>query len=146
MDDVVTFHRADTAAPWSDFAGLLDQRGLSLPPLAVDTLQINITKTCNQACRHCHVDSSPARTEKLSRAGVEKCLEILAAHPQIKSLDITGGAPELHPDFDWLVSEAVKLGRHVMVRHNLTVQFDGHPQTKRARSIFRSSTHGIVSR
>ena len=65
------------------FDALLDQRGLKLPPLSVETLQVNITKTCNQACRHCHVDASPARTESMSRAGIEKCLEILAAHPQI---------------------------------------------------------------
>jgi radical SAM/Cys-rich protein len=116
-----------------DFGALLRERGLSLTPLSIDTLQINITKLCNQACRHCHVDSSPARTEKLSRAGVEKCLEILAAHPQIRNLDLTGGAPELHPDFDDLVVEAVKLGKHVMARHNLTVQFDGNPQTKESK-------------
>jgi radical SAM/Cys-rich protein len=60
---------------------------------------------------------------------VERLVQILAAHPGIRKLDITGGAPELHPDFDWLVAEAVKLGRHVMSRHNLTVQFDGNPQT-----------------
>ncbi|HWU67755.1 MAG TPA: arsenosugar biosynthesis radical SAM (seleno)protein ArsS [Stenotrophobium sp.] len=112
-----------------DFATQLRTHGLALPPLAIDTLQVNITKLCNQACRHCHVDASPARTERLSRAGVEKCLEILAAHPQIRTLDLTGGAPELHPDFDEFVERAVALGRHVMVRHNLTVQFDGHPGT-----------------
>ena len=117
-----------------DFVRLLQRHALDLSPLAIDTLQINITKLCNQACRHCHVDSSPARTEKLSRAGVEKCLEILAAHPQIKNLDITGGAPELHSDFDWFVEQAVKLGKHVMVRHNLTVTFDGNPQTKESKS------------
>ena len=66
------------AAP--GFEALLARHGLSLSPLSVETLQVNITKTCNQACRHCHVDSSPARTEKLSRAGVEKCLDILARH------------------------------------------------------------------
>ena len=112
-----------------NFDGQLAARGIDLAPLSVETLQVNLTKLCNQACRHCHVDSSPARTEKLSRAGVEKLLGILAAHPQIKKLDVTGGAPELHPDFDWMVVEAVKLGKHVMVRHNLTVQFDGHPTT-----------------
>jgi radical SAM/Cys-rich protein len=112
-----------------DFEAELSRRGIELPPLSIETLQVNITKTCNQACRHCHVDSSPARTEKLSREGVEKLVEILGRHPQIRNLDITGGAPELHPDFDWLVGEATALGRHVMVRHNLTVQFDGHPQT-----------------
>ncbi len=117
------------ADPRYDFEAVLRTRDMALPPLSVETLQLNITKLCNQVCRHCHVDASPARTEKLSRAGVEKCLEILARHPQITKLDITGGAPELHPDFDFLVREAVQLGKHVMVRHNLTVTFDGNPQT-----------------
>jgi radical SAM/Cys-rich protein len=120
---------AAVADPRHGFEQALATHRLELQPLSVETLQINITKLCNQACRHCHVDSSPARTEKLSREGVEKCLDILARHPQIRNLDITGGAPELHPDFDWLVIEAVKLGKHVMVRHNLTVTFDGNPQT-----------------
>ena len=127
---VIPLRQVPATAPSKyDFDTLLRERGIELPPLSVETLQINITKLCNQACRHCHVDSSPARTEKLSREGVEQCLDILARHPQIKNLDITGGAPELHPDFDWLVTEAVKLGKHVMVRHNLTVTFDGNPQT-----------------
>ncbi|MCI0750004.1 MAG: arsenosugar biosynthesis radical SAM protein ArsS [Nevskiales bacterium] len=126
---VVVPLRQEAAPGRYDFNRLLESRGLSLPPASIETLQVNITKTCNQACRHCHVDASPARTEKLSRAGVEKLLDILTRHPQIKNLDITGGAPELHPDFDWLVAETARLGRHVMVRHNLTVQFDGHPHT-----------------
>jgi radical SAM/Cys-rich protein len=112
-----------------DFNQLIRYRELDLKPLGIDTLQVNITKLCNQACRHCHVDASPARKEMLSRAGIERCLKILHDHPQIKSLDITGGAPELHPDFDWFVTEAVKLGRHVIVRHNLTVAYDGHPHS-----------------
>jgi len=120
-------------ARW-DFAGLLDRRGLRLPPVSIETLQANITKLCNQVCRHCHVDASPSRTEKMSRAGIERLVEILARHPQMKNLDITGGAPELHPDFDWLVAEAVKLGRKVMVRHNITVTFDGNPQTKESKA------------
>jgi radical SAM/Cys-rich protein len=112
-----------------DFEALLHARGVELPPVTIETLQVNVTKTCNQACRHCHVDSSPARTEKMSRAGIEKCIELLATHPGLKNIDITGGAPELHPDFDYLVERVVALGKHVMVRHNLTVQLDGHPQT-----------------
>lgn len=59
----------------------------------------------------------------------QRVMEVLAAHPQITTLDITGGAPELNPHFDWMVVEAKKLGKHVMVRHNLTVQFDGNPVT-----------------
>jgi radical SAM/Cys-rich protein len=113
-----------------DFEGELRRRSIRLPPLAVDTLQVNITKLCNQVCRHCHVDASPARTEAMSAAGIDKCLQILEAHPQITKLDITGGAPELHPGFDGLVERARALGKHVMARHNLTVQLDGHPVTK----------------
>src|SRR5690349_10830221 len=112
-----------------DFDAVLRARGVELPPLAIETLQVNITKTCNQACRHCHVDSSPARTEKMSREGIEKCIELLATYPGMKNIDITGGAPELHPDFNHLVERVSALGKHVMVRHNLTVQLDGHPQT-----------------
>ncbi|HUS23309.1 MAG TPA: arsenosugar biosynthesis radical SAM (seleno)protein ArsS [Candidatus Binatia bacterium] len=116
-----------------DFDGTLAARGVTLPPVSVETLQVNITTTCNQACRHCHVDASPDRTESMSRAGIERIVELLARHPQMQKLDITGGAPELHPDFEWLVAEAVKLGRHVMVRHNLTVTLDGHPKTKASK-------------
>ncbi|MGH8480984.1 MAG: arsenosugar biosynthesis radical SAM (seleno)protein ArsS [Nevskiaceae bacterium] len=117
-----------------DFEALLRARNLELPPVSVETLQANITRLCNQVCRHCHVDASPSRTEKMSRAGIEKLVEILARHPRIAKLDITGGAPELHPDFDWLVAQATALGRHVMVRHNLTVTFDGNPQTKESKA------------
>jgi radical SAM/Cys-rich protein len=119
----------NTTSDKYDFDALLHARGVELSPVAIETLQVNVTKTCNQACRHCHVDSSPARTEKMSRAGIEKCIELLATHPGLKNIDITGGAPELHPDFDYLVERTVALGKHVMVRHNLTVQLDGHPQT-----------------
>ena len=102
---------------------------MELPPLAVDTLQVNITKLCNQACRHCHVDASPARTEAMSVEGIEKCLEILSRHEAIGTLDITGGAPELHANFEYFVQEATALGKRVIVRHNLTVQLDPHPRT-----------------
>jgi radical SAM/Cys-rich protein len=116
-----------------DFQAQLKRHGLALTPLAIDTLQVNITKLCNQQCRHCHVDASPARREMMSAEGIAKCLEILERHPQIAKLDITGGAPELHPGFDGLVERAAALGRHVMVRHNLTVQLDGHPHTRESK-------------
>ena len=112
-----------------DFEALLRDRGVELPPLSIDTLQVNITKLCNQQCRHCHVDASPARREMMSAEGIAKCLEILERNPRIGTLDITGGAPELHPGFDGFVERATALGKHVIVRHNLTVQLDGHPHT-----------------
>ena len=128
MRSVVQLKVAPAPAKY-DFAGLLRARGIELPPVSIDTLQVNITKLCNQVCRHCHVDASPSRTEQMSPEGMAKCLELLARHPQISKLDITGGAPELHPGFDAFVERAVALGKHVMVRHNLTVQLDGHPAT-----------------
>ena len=112
------------------FSRELQRHGLALPPRSVDTLQLNITRRCNQACRHCHVDASPARTERLSAEGVAACLDVLERHPQIGTLDLTGGAPELHPQFTQLVEGARALDRRVIVRHNLTVQFDGDPATK----------------
>ena len=111
-----------------NFEALLKQHNIKLAPRSIDTLQVNLTRLCNQVCRHCHVDSSPTRTEMLSSEGIVKCLEILKQHPQITKLDLTGGAPELHPSFDEFVEQAVAMGKYVMVRHNLTVQSDGNPQ------------------
>jgi radical SAM/Cys-rich protein len=88
----------------------------------VTTLQVNVGKKCNQACRHCHVDASPLRTEVMPDDVLEACLEVLARHPALGTLDVTGGAPEIHPRFRELVERARALGREVIVRHNLTVQ------------------------
>jgi len=117
-----------------DFEAKLARHHLDLAPLTIETLQVNITKLCNQACLHCHVDSSPKRTEQMDRKTVDRCLEILAEHDEIKNLDLTGGAPELNPHFDYMAVEARKLGKHVMVRHNITVTFDGNPQTGEDKS------------
>jgi radical SAM/Cys-rich protein len=96
--------------------------GGELRAVRVATLQINVGKRCNQACRHCHVDASPLRTEQMGDAVVEACLDVLARHREIEALDVTGGAPELHPRFREIVARGRALGRPVMVRHNLTVQ------------------------
>jgi len=112
-----------------DFNRYLENRKLDPKPVSIETLQVNITKLCNQACHHCHVDASPKRTEEMDQRTVDRCLEILTENERIINLDITGGAPELHPHFDYFVLEAKKLNKHVMVRHNLTVTFDGHPHT-----------------
>jgi radical SAM/Cys-rich protein len=116
--DVSSFARAAAAGP--------------LRAERVKTLQINIGRKCNQACRHCHVDASPTRTEMMSDEIVEACLDVLARAPEIETLDVTGGAPELHPRFREIVRRARALGRAVLVRHNLTVQLepgqDGLPE------------------
>jgi radical SAM/Cys-rich protein len=90
---------------------------------AVDVLQVNMGRYCNLACIHCHVESGPTRTEMMNRETVDDVLRFLASS-NISALDITGGAPELNPNFDYLVESAVGLGRHVMDRCNLTVIFE----------------------
>ncbi len=91
-----------------------------LRPAAAATLQINVGKRCNQACHHCHVDAGPDRREVMPDEVVEACLALLA-ETDIPTLDITGGAPELHPRFRAMVERAAALGRHVMDRCNLTI-------------------------
>ena len=91
-----------------------------LTPTALEILQINVGKKCNQTCRHCHVDAGPDRTEMMPADVVEACLTVLRDHP-ILTLDITGGAPELHPDFRRIVTTARALGRRVIDRCNLTI-------------------------
>lgn len=93
---------------------------LPLRPTGIDTLQINVGKKCNQTCRHCHVDAGPDRTEVMPDDVMEKCLEILA-ETGIPTLDVTGGAPELHPRFEELVRRTRALGTHVIDRCNLTI-------------------------
>lgn len=105
------------------FADKLQANGLTLSATTLDTLQVNVGKLCNQACKHCHVDASPTRTEIMERKTIDACLKVLREN-DIKTLDITGGAPELIPDFRYFVSEAKKIGVHIIVRHNLTVMFE----------------------
>jgi radical SAM/Cys-rich protein len=109
------------------FRDQLRAHTLTLEPVGLETLQVNVGKLCNQACRHCHVDAGPKRTEMMSPEAVDRCLEILATYPGISTLDITGGAPELHEHFVRFVQEARLLGKHVIVRHNFTVTIDPHP-------------------
>jgi radical SAM/Cys-rich protein len=93
------------------------------PPLErrrVETLQVNLGYRCNQACLHCHVNASPDRTETMSDETIDAVLEALQ-RTDINTLDVTGGAPELHPRFRDLVREARRLGARVIDRCNLTV-------------------------
>jgi len=107
------------------FDAHLAARGLApLSRRKIETLQVNIGLRCNLACHHCHVESGPKRREKLDRRGIERILWLLERHPDIGTLDITGGAPELHEDFRDLVRGARSLGRRVIDRCNLTVLFE----------------------
>lgn len=85
----------------------------------IDILQINVGKKCNQTCHHCHVDAGPDKREVMSREVIEATLRFLDTH-RIGRFDITGGAPELHPDFRELVERGAATGATVMHRCNLT--------------------------
>ncbi len=92
-----------------------------LRPHSIEILQLNLGKLCNMTCAHCHVDAGPDRREIMKRETVETCLEVLHQHPQIGTLDLTGGAPEMNPHFQELVVAARGWGRHVIDRCNLTI-------------------------
>lgn len=113
------------------FAEKLEAAGLGpLRATVVGTLQVNVGKRCNQACKHCHVEAGPSRMEMMTRETVLQVIAALERHPEIGTVDITGGAPELNPNFRFLVTEARRLGRHVMDRCNLTVLFtEGQEET-----------------
>jgi radical SAM/Cys-rich protein len=104
-----------------DTWSLLQQ--IAFPPLRrrrLDTLQINVGYRCNQSCQHCHVNAGPGRTEEMAAATIELALAFLARR-SIATLDITGGAPELHPHFRRLVHGAREMGVRVIDRCNLTI-------------------------
>ncbi len=87
---------------------------------SIDVLQMNLGKRCNLTCKHCHVDAGPDRSEVMSDEIVEACLAFVERH-QTPTLDLTGGAPEMHPRLTEMVTRARSLGTHVIVRTNLAV-------------------------
>jgi len=89
----------------------------------IETLQINIGYKCNQACKHCHVNSSPLRTEMMSNEIVSLIPKIIEKY-KIKTLDITGGAPELHPEFKSLITSLSTKQVDIIDRCNLTIFFE----------------------
>lgn len=104
--------------PFDKFQSKLTRE--SLRAVDIDIFQMNLGKMCNQTCKHCHVDAGPDRREIMTRDTMEQCLQILARH-DIEQVDLTGGAPEMNPDFRWLVAQLSALGKHIMDRCNLTI-------------------------
>jgi radical SAM/Cys-rich protein len=103
------------------FSRKLQEAGLlPLRPTHLDIFQVNVGKMCNQVCKHCHVDAGPDRKEIMTRETMELCLDALKA-TDIQTVDLTGGAPEMNPHFRWFVEEISRLGRHIIVRCNLTI-------------------------
>ncbi len=89
----------------------------------VEILQVNVGYKCNMYCKHCHIEAGPHRSEEMPKDTIDIILRVLREN-DIGTLDITGGAPELNPHFKYLVEEARNIGRHVIVRTNLTIFFE----------------------
>ena len=105
------------------------------------TMQVNITYACNLACRHCYLECTPKNTEAMSREVLQACLDAFAAGG-FSVMDITGGSPELHPDFEWFLRESAKLGE-VIVRTNLTLE--QQPEYAHFLDVFAETGPQIVA-
>lgn len=97
--------------------------GTTLTKQKITVLQINLGKRCNLACTHCHVEAGPKRTEQLSPEICEQLIKLIHRFPQIKTVDLTGGAPEMNYGFKPLVEAAKTTDKEVIVRSNLTIYF-----------------------
>ena len=106
------------------FSSVIRESGIpSLRADGIEILQINITRQCNLSCRHCHVEAGPDRNERMDRKTLGLCLLAADTH-HIATVDITGGAPELHPDLPWFLEQATQAHRRVIVRSNLVILQD----------------------
>ena len=92
-----------------------------LKPSSLEIFQVNLGKMCNQVCTHCHVDAGPDRKEIMTMETMKLIIEVLKNNPNFKIVDMTGGAPEMNPNFRWFVEELSKMGIKMYVRCNLTI-------------------------
>lgn len=125
------------------FKETLDQHSLKVDRTPVEILQVNIGRLCNQACHHCHVEAGPKRTENMDERTVSRVIELLEKSKTIRTVDITGGAPELNPHFRKLVVAARKMKRRVIDRCNLTVLFE--PGQENTAQFLRDNQVDIVA-
>ena len=116
---------------------------LPLTPTNIDIIQINVGKMCNQVCKHCHVDAGPDRKEIMTRKTMQQCLDAME-NSCIQTVDLTGGAPEMNPDFRWFVEEIRKLGKEVIVRCNLTI-ITANPKYYDLPEFYKKHNINVVS-
>ncbi len=109
--------RASAETP--SFAGRVDEENRFTED-GLEIMQVNVGRRCNLRCKHCHIDAGPDRTELMTRETMEACLSVFAGRG-FKTLDITGGAPEMNPHLAWLLEQAHALGADLMVRSNLVI-------------------------
>jgi radical SAM/Cys-rich protein len=148
---------------------LKDQQLFPLKSQGVETLQVNLGKMCNQVCEHCHVDAGPDRKEIMTKETMLMCLDAIDKS-ECHTVDLTGGAPEMNPNFEWFVEEIRSRGKKVIVRCNLTIivankkynhlpEFfkknnvevvsslpcytEGNTDSQRGEGVFKSSIHAL---
>lgn len=115
-----------------------------LRPKTIEILQINVGYMCNQVCAHCHVDAGPDRKEIMTRETMQQCLDVLK-NTEAHTLDLTGGAPEMNPNFRWFVEEASKIGvKNFIVRSNLTI-IRSNPKYYDLPEFFKKHNIHVVS-
>lgn len=102
------------------FADRIDNKEFCKSLDKLSTMQINVGKLCNLTCKHCHVEAGPGRSEIMGLDTLQDCLQVFKENG-FSVLDITGGAPEMNPNFEWLVEEASKVASKVIVRSNLVI-------------------------
>jgi radical SAM/Cys-rich protein len=114
---------ASTSIEISSITPFKQQLDAPLRKKSIVTLQVNLGKRCNLACTHCHVDASPARTEEMSPEICDRVIELIHKFPQLQTVDLTGGAPEMLYGFKPIVAAAIASHKQVIVRSNLTIYF-----------------------
>jgi radical SAM/Cys-rich protein len=123
------------------FGDKLNEIGMTpFRPSGIEILQMNVGYMCDLSCSHCHVDAGPDRKEIMSEETMQQCLDALDMAPDIHTVDLTGGAPEMNPNFQWFVEEVTKRGRKTIVRSNLTIlvsnkKFREFPQFFKDRGV-----------
>ena len=121
MDDIIKdFHDLTEIPPFQQM--IPDKKYMDTEEY-LDVLQMNIGRKCNLICKHCHVNAGPVRTEEMSREVMDDCLAF-AKEQKIATIDITGGAPEMNPNLEYLIEESSKICNHVIVRTNLVILLD----------------------
>lgn len=106
------------------FGRKLQEHQIHLKRQVIETLQINVGKLCNQACHHCHVEAGPTRTENMTEETVDRIIELMRLSPELKTIDLTGGAPEMNKYFKKLVMAARSMNLEVIDRCNLTIFYE----------------------
>jgi radical SAM/Cys-rich protein len=122
---------------------LLAHDQFPLKPQGLEVMQINLGKMCNQTCKHCHVDAGPHRKEIMTREIMLDCLTALDKSA-IRVVDLTGGAPEMNPDFRWFVGELTRRRINVIVRSNLTIVL-ANPKFNDLPDFFKQHKVEIIS-